>query len=177
MRTFCITCRESGRKEDAAKHFAERGLAVEWWEGVWQTRKDAEAIFDPGCNASHRTLWQALQIGGIEEALILEDDALLCRDFAAHLEAFRNTLPDSWQMAWLGYLRSGDEAHGTHCYAVKASALPALIEANIKPKFGVDVQISRLAMTKLQTHFACPVLAIQRDWIAKGFAEARGWEG
>lgn len=165
MRAVCITCRQHPhRKVAAAAHFAERGLTVEWWEGIYGPGLfERTACLAPGYLGnllSHRTLWQALLLAGDEQALVLEDDAVLCDDFVKKVDEYAD-----YHFAWLGHTRRcRADILGVHCYLVRRSVLPILLDKTLPAVAPIDVLVSRHVLP-LVKHTVCePSLAGQRDW-------------
>lgn len=165
MKTVCITCRQHPhRKTVAAAHFADRGLSVQWWEGVYGPalfgRTKCLAPGYLGNLLSHRMLWQALLLAGGEQSLILEDDAVLCDGFLGYLHRYQN-----YHFAWLGHteVRESD-VYGMHCYLVRHAVLPILLDATEHATAPVDVLVSRYALPSMKRIVCEPSLARQRDW-------------
>lgn len=184
MKIFCITCRQHPeRGKLAADQFTRQGLDVQWWYGVhggtWFPRTRRLTSGHVGCILSHLTLWQALSLGGVQEAIILEDDVLLVDGFSDKLSDAMREIPADWQLVWVGHhcsavqeqvtdrigvLAATTQAYGSHAYMVRQSTLPTLIDGFQGP-FGVfDVHLCRRILPGLR-HYAClPSLASQQDW-------------
>jgi GR25 family glycosyltransferase involved in LPS biosynthesis len=199
---YCIIDdRHPERTEAARVHFAERGLAVKFWRGIhgktWGLR--TTHIQDPGLPLkedgrytspghiglilAHWNLWQHIHLVEHEEALILENDALLVEDFPAKLDASMRQLPENWQLCYVGWIEDKNgcllrqyrpnvvkwsSTYGTHCYAVRRSALPILMETNSIAKKHIDQQITTFSLPHLNYYALDPSLAKQRtetgDW-------------
>lgn len=129
-----------------------------------------------GLNLSHWMLWTHLWHAGVDEALIFEDDVTLAPDFAAQYAETRAALPAGWQFWYLGTVgmdadrrqvindrlcRVDGCVFGTHAYAVRRSALPALLDGMQSCQDHVDIQLSRL-LPKLDWYVSWPNLATQR---------------
>ena len=55
-----------------------------------------------GCYMSHVRIIEELLHDNVESALILEDDATFVEDFSERAKAFFASLPDDWEMAYIG---------------------------------------------------------------------------
>lgn len=196
---YCITCRQTpDRKVATAKHFSERDISPIWWQGIhgatWGLR--TAVCYDrdhPGTNfrigpgvlgllLSHWSLWLHLLVSEISEAIICEDDVILEDGFRDKFRDIMRTAPGDWQFIYIGSLyaqikkmvspRLGIPSvpFGTHCYVVKASALPILLETNEIAWGPTDIQIIDRSLPRLNYYAVFPPLADQRS--------ARGeWSG
>ncbi len=185
--TYCITCTQTPRRRPVAeRHFAEVGLSVRFVQGVYGRVWDIPG--DMGLNLSHWMLWQHCLLASHAEAIILEDDCVLVDDFRQQFAAVRATLPDDWQMVFLGSLGTGalerkpvieglvkvDYPIGTHCYLVRDSALPILLEANQQANQPLDLQMHRTSMHLVNHYTAWPSLAGQRTYNQEWISCCRG---
>ena len=118
---FCLTLKDTPqRKEYAEQHFKQRGLDVEFFEGINGAKFGLRTTIpynddDPsgpdyfikqgriGCLLSHYMLWQTLWHLPYDEILILEDDAFLCENFQERFLEFKKQLPDDWQYVFVGH--------------------------------------------------------------------------
>src|SRR5262245_60674499 len=110
---YCIACEQlPDRREAAASHFAERGLAVTFVQGIhgesWGL--DTRHCHAPGVRItpghiglilSHWMLWQHLWLSGVAEALILEDDAIIPADFPARFTALMAAVPAETELVFV----------------------------------------------------------------------------
>ena len=125
-RTFCVTLRETPkRKEEASKYFEEKGLKVEFFDGIHGSTFGLKTTipnysvipgreyFIPqgavGCILSHLTLWNVLQHLPEDEFLILEDDVLITDDFFTKFEKVKSELPEDWEICFVGWSPAGNE--------------------------------------------------------------------
>lgn len=94
-----------------------------WWiaqKGAW------------GCYQSHLKIIEECIKDKVDKVLILEDDAIFCKDFTDKARNFLTNLPDDWEQAYLGgqHLRMprstiveknitiGSNINRTHAYAI-----------------------------------------------------------
>ena len=187
---YCITCRQLDRRATAEEHFKSRGLDVKFVDGVhgdsWRLSTEAP-IHDEmtpghiGNCLSHWMLWRLIEAGGDEEALILEDDATFAEDFKELFFKLRARLPADWQFCFVGSLGLDDEPRastrefvsnglcrvpnprGMHCYLVRRSALPVLIETMQQARKPVDQQLSDDAASEAELVGRLPVAGIAAD--------------
>jgi GR25 family glycosyltransferase involved in LPS biosynthesis len=187
---YCITCSASGRTERTASHFQQHGLDVTFVEGIqgskWGLRTVLEAnpedgyimsAGNVGCTLSHYMLWQALFLLGVEAALIFEDDVRLEVDFKKRLQRALGLLPEDWQMAYVGSFGTEFkpiqwarppwarvlDPFGLHCYLVRRSVLPILLETNREARTHIDIQIIENSFPRLSYYVCWPSLAGQHS--------------
>ncbi len=191
---YCITC-EPHRQRAAEQHFASRGMVVNFVQaihgGTWhlastlpfEPHRDPNYFIGPkhvGMTLSHWMLWQHIYLCGVEEALILEDDAGLAEGFTERFEECRQQLPSDWNFVYVGYLESpeviarktfqrvgqriirANELFGTHCYMVKREALPTLLRTNQMAWAPIDIQLYKYSMHHLRHYAFAESLAGQR---------------
>ncbi|HQI44889.1 MAG TPA: glycosyltransferase family 25 protein, partial [Bacteroidales bacterium] len=123
-RTFCITLRETPKRQEAAqKYFKEINWPVEFFKGIHGESFGLKSTIPNynklpgreyfitqgaiGCLLSHLMLWNVLIYQPEDEFLILEDDIKLADDFSDRYKKFRKELPDDWQIVYLGHLIPG----------------------------------------------------------------------
>jgi GR25 family glycosyltransferase involved in LPS biosynthesis len=160
-RTFCVTLKETPqRKEEASKYFEEKGLKVEFFDGIHgesfglkTTIPNYEVIpgreyFIPqgavGCILSHVMLWNVLQHQPEEEFLILEDDVLLTDDFFTKFEAWKTELPSDWDICFVGWSPAGNEykkSATTHITENIVSTTPVCTHAYMVKKSALKILI------------------------------------
>lgn len=108
----------------------------------WKAKLPSSWVSGPGsygCWASHTTVLREAIAAGVESLLVLEDDAVLAPNFAVKAESFLATVPDDWQMLFLGgQHHSGQPSEilpgvvrctncqRTHAYAVRGQCLKDL---------------------------------------------------
>lgn len=204
---YVLYCPElAQRKAATAAHMAARGVVPVWWRGVhavtWGLRTvktyDHDGVsgytIAPGHAANivgHYFLWQHLHLSGVPEAVVLEDDAVLPKDFAARFAAFREALPADWQFAYMGLAEAPEkvtpkitdrfpgglvrliEPYGVHAYLVRDTALPTLLEGMSELRAHTDIQLYQnvLRPGRLVWYAACPDLIGQRSQGAAGVNE------
>lgn len=190
-----IYCAELPERRDAcAAHLDERGITPHWWRGfhgeTWGLTSsklfpDSGRPPSPGhCGLilSHYALWQHLLASGAEEAIVLEDDAVISPHFAEFAGAAIRALPPTAGLLLLGHLglrpqdidarlpgnlaRCNHAPFGTHCYYLRHSALPVLLDRMAELRTHVDVQLRENVLHKgLVEWYAClPSLAPQRSY-------------
>ncbi len=185
--TYCITCTQTPRRRPVAeKHFADVGLPVRFVQGIYGRVWGFSG--DTGLVLSHRMLWQHCLLAGHEETIIMEDDAILTDNFAQDYARVYASLPSDWQMVFLGSLatetmtpevvadRLVKVAHplGTHCYLVRASALPILLDVNQQAHHPLDLQMHRTSMHLLRHYVVHPTLGGQRTYTKEWSSCCRG---
>lgn len=174
---YVLYCEElPDRKDRIAGHLKARGIKpdrIHWWRsfhgrtwgiGTNKVYKEGTGSGESPINAGqvglilgHYTLWQHLHAIGCEEAIILEDDAVLCEDFDQRYDEITTSLPADAQLCYIGHLGDvvpkikdvlpGNLARltfvpwGTHGYMLRKSALPVLLERMAKAQNPVDSQI------------------------------------
>ena len=170
---YVIHCREiPERTERIAAHLKERRIEPHWWQsihgrtwGISTARVYAEGngsgespinAGQVGLCMGHYNLWQHLHVAGIPEAVILEDDAVLCDDFQLRLDEVLKHLPHDADMVYIGHLGCSDRIKtqhthgivelsfvpwGTHGYYVRRSALPVLLDRMREARNPVDSQL------------------------------------
>ena len=127
MRTVCVTLtdRRYGKYtphfDHAHKHFAERGLEVQWYYGIHAQRIGVNAVVtsaviapqDPdqthsigfmpaGCWLSHRSLWAALLLLPDDEFFVIEADARFPEGWRSRFDAALRDVPTDWDMLYIG---------------------------------------------------------------------------
>lgn len=197
---YCLTLRQTPERTAIAEsHFRAVGVDAVMFRGVhgrtwgigteqwFSERRDTGSWVIPpghiGLNLSHWMLWSHLWHAGVEEALVLEDDAILPPDFLQQLAATRAALPDDWQFLSVGSVgdpqrqpinarvcRVAGWVFGTHAYLVRRAALPVLLDTMQSCQDHIDVQLWRNAMPRLRWYLAWPSLAQQRTATGE-------WEG
>lgn len=137
-----------------------------------------------GLCLTHWSLWQHIWLSGLEEALIMEDDVDLIDEFGYWFSVHRGELPADWQVWYAGTLDTSSykseriSRHlcnnlnmrdgkgwpwGTHCYAVKRSALPILMEKCQEARLHIDQLIDEKALPHLKWYCSIPSLANQHS--------------
>lgn len=118
-----------------------------------------------GCLQSHLALWDRIFTDG-QPALILEDDATFCADFACRLADFAGAVPPDWDLLYLGGqhilppatipgLPSTIHGHSptvvrcqgvkkTHAYAITPAACQKLYGQIAAAPYHIDVALAML---------------------------------
>ena len=109
-RTFCITLRETPKRQEAAqKYFKEINWPVEFFKGIHGKSFGLKSTIPNynklpgreyfitqgaiGCLLSHLMLWNVLIYQPEDEFLILEDDIKLADDFSDRYKNFEKNCP------------------------------------------------------------------------------------
>jgi GR25 family glycosyltransferase involved in LPS biosynthesis len=136
---------------------------------------------------NHWFAWQHALLNGCSHAIFFEDD---CRVVDGFKEKLIDTLKGmdrldpKWQFLYLGHLEGSTDAaqkgqcyewvngsigkcksdpYGTHCYMVKASALPLMIENCERIYANIDITIWNEAIPHLRHYAVVPPLAGQKQ--------------
>jgi GR25 family glycosyltransferase involved in LPS biosynthesis len=125
---------------------------------------------------SHTTVWSRYrQIFGDIKILILEDDALFCEDFNEKFSKAIETLPDNWDIFYLGALldkltgkveRVNDQwskqivSTGTQAYCINPKRLQRFYEEIKDKEWYIDVELRMLA-EEYNAYIAQPNLVTQ----------------
>ena len=165
---YVLYCEEfPDRKERILRHLHEKGIEPIFWRSIhgksWglQTNKVYVKGESPinagqlGLVLGHYTLWQHLHMTGVEEAIILEDDAVLCDDFHARYDEITRNLPADADMCYIGHLGCKDRIAGrfgnnivslnfvpwaTHAIMYRRTAFPVLLRTMAEARDPVDSQ-------------------------------------
>lgn len=207
---YSIYCEElPDRKRGIADEMRKAGINHIPWRSyhgkTWglQTSKvytEGECPITPGHAGlilGHYALWQHLLASGVEDALIVEDDAVLADDFAAQAAQVLASRPKDAQLIFLGHvglppgvlrdpvshgLVRCDHVYGTHCYWVHRSALPVLLRTMNELRSHIDIQLIENVLRPglIQWYSADPCLAEQHS--ARGtwpgsLGGGTGWDG
>ena len=157
-------------------HWADEGIKPSLWRSFDCTSSGlSHTCLTPAeacCYLGHYTLWQHAKT----DCLILEDDTMFCSDFIRRANAAMSSAPE-WDLLYLGSTAthwrqaariSGppgygkyEQVYGTHCYAVKARALPILVDRMSCLREPVDLQLYTDALPHLRWYVCEPSLAGQ----------------
>lgn len=154
------------RRQDRLEQFTKQAEDL----GITYRRFQAVEATDPklGCRLSHIV---ALSICKDPVAFIFEDDSMFVEDFQTKFEQAMATVPDDWEMLYLGahllqsekvndqWVRSL-ECSSTHAYAVKAHLIPRLIKQAMAMDGHIDVAFSDLHK-EIKAYAARPTLVYQ----------------
>jgi GR25 family glycosyltransferase involved in LPS biosynthesis len=81
-------------------------------KGIEDAKNTKQKVYAPltygaiGCALSHRTVWQMIVENKLKNALILEDDINIDKNFEKKLKNYKNHLPTDYDMVFLGYHRT-----------------------------------------------------------------------
>lgn len=197
MQKWCIYCKElPERRAVTEAHFSERGLSdVRWWRGIhgrsWGLESSIVSAPDGGRLApgkigiklSLHNLFQHLYYNETEEALIFEDDVVLCENFNERFAALYAALPADWDFCYVGWnwreperpwpipgntlLGQGFFPWGTFCILVRKSALPLILSTPIDTSEPSDNRLIRHVLPKLKTYAALESLAQDRSQLLR----------
>jgi len=136
---------------------------------------------------NHWFAWQQALLSECDYAIFFEDDCRVIEDFQMKsMQAVRdlNHLDPDWQFLYLGHLEGSTDAaqkgqcydwvngsigkcksdpYGTHCYMVKASTLPLMIENCERIYANIDIAIWNEAIPHLRHYAVVPPLAGQKQ--------------
>lgn len=166
------------RRPDRRQHFetemervgftAERVAAVDALTTprplVWNSQPLAY-----GCNLSHELVLRQHPEG----ALIFEDDAVFCPDFAERFPVFMQEVPDDWQLLYLGCNNTTPpipvtpnvarvkQAFTTHAYAIRGQAISILLASPIFKTDVIDWVLREEVQPRVPTYCATPALVTQ----------------
>jgi len=192
MKTFAIHCQElPDRKVAAEKHFKERGLTVDWINGIhgetfgllpsrpynvdYPGKGQLAAISQVGLVLSHYMVWTVCAQLPYEQFMILEDDAFFPTDWKERLNMVMNDLPDDWDIFLIGNSNTLDKPREnvcrdvwevkypfcTHAYIVRKKALGTLLTYCRDATLNVDLLLMREAYPKLKVYTMLPRLVDQ----------------
>lgn len=193
MTIFCISCpKELPEEHEAAKkHFEERGIQVEWIEGIhaetfgilaWRPyrRDNPKAGFlikmaAVGLALTHHMIWQLCVFAGDDSYLILEADAEFGENWKEKFEQAMKDVPDDWQIILFGNSNTFDKPKThikgeiwevkypfcSHAYLVRPSALLTLLSIR-DAATNNDIACIEKAYPKLRVYTVLPALVKQR---------------
>ena len=145
MTFFCLNIDSATeRRAHCAEQFAKASIDVQFVSAL-DTRMNHLRHTDPsyrigqlGCYLSHLRLMEEVRRYDYSPAVIMEDDISLCDDFRTRLDAAMLTLPEDWEVAFIGWWpeyhdhtritteavnadwmrATGGALWGTHCYMI-----------------------------------------------------------
>ena len=195
-RTFCITLPENPeRHERAKKHFEERGVTVQFFEGIHAEKFGLHTIFTyevdhPGTNykigfksvgnfLSQYMLWAALNLLPDEHFMILEIDAEFPPDWQERLWSALQQTPPDFDMLFIGSCCTANAPKElisgpvwevkypacTHAFVVAKKALPILLRTQRKVYGAVDAMLIFHSLPLLKVYTVLPAIVGQRDTI------------
>jgi glycosyl transferase family 25 len=126
-----------------------------------------------GCSLSHIKVWEQVAAGTADVVLILEDDAIIPKDFNRKLEEYMTELPKDWDMVLLGgnnivgkrysprllyadntIKRDGN--YGLFGYLIKKSTASKLLVTCLKMKATIDTHLNRKFYKNHKVFFCNP---------------------
>lgn len=135
-----------------------------------------------GCYLSHWAIWSALDLmhrhsGAADDYwMIVEDDVTFLDGWKQKVEEAVRDLPSTWDMLFAGSCCVGDKPKAqirpglfettplcTHCYIVRAKALPVLLATNREAVLKIDQQMLFNSFPKLRVFAMLPRVAEQGD--------------
>jgi predicted GH43/DUF377 family glycosyl hydrolase/predicted O-methyltransferase YrrM/GR25 family glycosyltransferase involved in LPS biosynthesis len=188
---WTIYCEELPERQAAAEaEMRKANVPSKWWRGIhgntWglmtqRVYTGGECPITPGHASlilNHYNLWQFLYETGVKEAIICEDDVILADDFPQRAADIIASLPPDADLCFLGHtgcceaklrkeiapgLYETGVVYGTHCYYVRASAFPVLLEHMRELKSHIDLQLYEKVLEPglLKWYTAVPELASQ----------------
>ena len=192
MKTFAIYCQEFREKRLAAEtHFKERGLMVEWINGIhgetfgllpsrpynvdYPGKGHLAPISQVGLMLSHYMVWTICAQLPDDEFLILEDDAQFPKDWSPRLNINMRHLPEDWDIFLIGNSNTQDKPRQqikgdvwevkypfcTHAYIVRKKALGTLLTYCRDATLNVDLLLMRDAYPRLKVYTMLPRLVDQ----------------
>lgn len=192
MRTFCIIVSENRERTVAAhQHFAERGVAADFVDGIngpaFGLRTEHEYVFGPerdmiapaqvGLCLSHLMVWtMCLHSNEPGPFLILEDDADFPSDWQDKLDEALACTPHDADMLYLGSCCCADKPQThvrgpvfevkwplcTHAILVWKKALPTLLRTQRDVWAKIDLSLYHRTLDKLRVYTVLPSLVGQR---------------
>lgn len=192
MKTFAIHCQElPDRKAAAEKHFKERGVIVNWINGIhgetfgllpsrpynvdYPGKGQLAAISQVGLMLSHYMVWTVCEQLPDDEFLILEDDACFPEDWKNKLRLALWDLPKDWDIFLIGNSNTQDKPRQqikgdvwevkypfcTHAYMIRKKALGALLTYCRDATLNVDLLLMRAVYPDLKVYTMLPRLVDQ----------------
>lgn len=127
-----------------------------------------------GCLKSHIALLEHVKVTKNDMTLVLEDDAVLCDDFDVRFDHALKSLPEDWDLLYLGGWNVGEikkhddvldvaeKIYTTHAYVIRDKFIDVVLNALKSREWKADVLLAEcLSLGKC---FICnPVLVWQRE--------------
>lgn len=153
------------------------GLGTRWDFDFADPILDSEADKSRwiGCYLSHYFVWKTCSYQPHDAFVILEDDVRLIDGWKVHLAQAMQDIEPEWDILFLGSccteghsktqihdrLWKVEYANCTHAYAVRAKALPVLLEKLQRVHCKIDIAIALDAMPHLKCFAVLPRLCDQ----------------
>lgn len=120
---FCINLdRRFDRWVGIQKRFADQNLDIHRWSAV--DAKEYGFANYTGATCSHMSLLYFCKLAEIDNALVFEDDVVLCNNFNSTLEKILKYLPLDW------------DALSLHCFKAKTQKINDYICKLLSPTYG-----------------------------------------
>jgi len=192
---FCLYCREIPRRRVTELHLKNMGINATFFEGLHGKTANIRAAEptaykdngDPwfisqghlALDIGHWAMWTHILHSGLEEAIVLEDDAYISVDFHQHYRKARQDLPDDWEICYLGWLHKNHDRQmtnvkgrihtilgcpfGTHAMLIRRAGVEKLLK-NIRTfNQHIDILLARDALPHIKTYFVYPSIISQRS--------------
>jgi GR25 family glycosyltransferase involved in LPS biosynthesis len=180
---YCINLdKRPNRWKDAQEEFKKHNLTVERFSGIVGNPNNIPTKIVPGhvgCVLSHYSIIKKASEEGLNQILILEDDAVFSEDLQPQFENYVKQVPKDWDMLYFGGNHNNEplqkitenvykihKTYTTHAYAVKKSVFPVVIKMFPKLNHEVDVMYSIL-----QNSFECFVFKPHLAWQRNGYSD------
>lgn len=196
---FCIYCRELGRKEAAEQHFKACWLDVVFVEGIHgktfkiqssepctidreKDKNGKEWVISKGHQGLLLSWYMVLTHIwhlGLEEAIVLEDDAFFHPQFKQQYADARKDFPANAQLVYLGWLQRHQRPlkqvngcvyrmtegcpFGTHAIWLHRTAVRTLLDTQRNGALHIDVSIWKRSLPLLDWYVLNPSLVTQRS--------------
>jgi glycosyl transferase family 25 len=183
MKAYCINLRRrTDRWAFMSEQFTRLGLKVERFEAIEAESLSREVVGDrrPGgiaCTMSHLAVIKEARRRGYPAIMLLEDDAVLCKDFNQRLELFLRIVPADWDMLFLGIDSIANEipitkyvykllnGWTTHAYILRDKVFDAVIGRMGDPPRDEPDEYYNAMMPEHNCYVFLPCLSYQRgDW-------------
>jgi glycosyl transferase family 25 len=190
MKLFCLHIdTATDRRAHCEQEFAKAGIEVAFVGAVdarmlqIRHQRDSYSVGQLGCYLSHLHLMEEVRRCDHSPALIFEDDVKLAEDFRTRLDAALLTLPDDWELAYIGWwpewhnhdqLRKEPvDEHwmritkgvlwGTHCYMISGRHAADKLLRIMQPIAGHvdDVMLAAIVRDDIRGYFLIEPLADQ----------------
>jgi GR25 family glycosyltransferase involved in LPS biosynthesis len=131
-----------------------------------------------GCHDSHTRLIEKTISDNEKLFIIFEDDVELCDDFVNKLELVVNSLPDDWELLFLGGWNVGEKikynefvdiankVYCMHAYMFKKETTNKLLNKFKEREYKVDVLLAEL-LPNINAYICNPTIA----WQKPGFSD------
>jgi GR25 family glycosyltransferase involved in LPS biosynthesis len=193
---FCIWNREIPRREITEAHFNNSGIRATFFEGIYgkgfkvgaaephSKKPDGTDWYisqgHVGLCLSHYMVWSHIWHCGVEEAIVLEDDAYFSPTFHQEFHMAHKNLPNDWQMCYLGWLHRGHDRDkekvreniykinqgcpfGTHAILIRRDGIRILLDTQRVMRDHIDINIWKRSLPHIRTYYVFPSIVAQRS--------------